>query len=63
MCRGAGPAADSWAGRAASVVFAEAARVPSWTEPCPCVSLRRRVVDLHERVRTYTLASTLTLAT
>ena len=39
-----------------------AARVPSWTEPCPCVSLCRRVVDLHERVRTSTLAPTLTPA-
>jgi len=39
-----------------------AARVPSWTEPCPCVSLCRRVVDLHERVRTSTLAPTLTRA-
>ena len=39
-----------------------AARVPSWTEPCSCVSLCRRVVDLHERVRTSTLAPTLTRA-
>jgi len=49
------------AGRAARVVLAEAARVPSWAEPRPCVSPRRRVADLHERVRTFTLTLTLTL--
>ena len=33
-------------------MLAETAGVRPWAEPHPCVSPRRRVVDLHERVRT-----------
>ena len=40
------------AGRVARVGHAETARVRPWAEPRPCVSPRRRVADLHERVRT-----------
>ena len=43
------PAADR---RVARVVLAETARVRPWAEPRPCISPRRRVADLHERVRT-----------
>jgi hypothetical protein len=38
--------------RVARVALAETARVRPWAEPRPCVSPRRRVADLHERVRT-----------
>ena len=42
------------AGRVAGVEHAETARVRHWAEPRPCVSPRRRVADLHNRVRTPT---------
>ena len=38
--------------RVARLGHAETARVRPWAEPRPCVSPRRRVADLHERMRT-----------